>query len=118
MQRRKHIKVCLLMSVYERRLVCFLLFSGQGQVFGGGGKGQFARYQVDAIDIKLHTINHGQDLTTYLCSFFFFLHLLLIHRFGRTLTICTKTYRTLSVHRVNIYSKPSSKTCFPRLEIS
>lgn len=78
MQRRKHIKVCLLMLASERRWFCVLISSEQGQVEGegGGGRGEeegegeeFARYQVDAIDIQLHTINHGQDLT--ITAFFF-----------------------------------------------
>lgn len=41
MQRRKHIKVCLLMSASERRWFCVLISSEQGQVGrGGGGRGK------------------------------------------------------------------------------
>lgn len=66
MQRRKHVKVCLLMSVSERRWVCVLLSSGQGQVGGGrGGRGSLHVTKSNAIYIKSHTINHGQDLCNY-----------------------------------------------------
>lgn len=69
MQRRKHIKVCLLILASERRWFCVLISSEQGQVGRKGEGEEFARYQVDAIDIQLHIINHGQDLT--ITAFFF-----------------------------------------------
>lgn len=68
MQRRKHIKVCLLMSASERRWFCVLISSEQGQVGRKGEGEEFARYQVDAIDIQLH--NKSWAGPNYHCFFF------------------------------------------------